>query len=162
MLSLDDEKWKTLKGGYRVPFDPRPALAALASGNKKNAWKTLWENLHHQGDVGEASYAAVPHIVGIYREFGALDWNSYAIVATVELARTQNENPSIPTWLELEYFAAIQELARIGIKQFPDAKDIEEIQVILSVLAMAKGARVHAKFLLCYDAAELLEMESKL
>lgn len=75
-----------------MPFDPRAALQNLESNvHVKEAWHELWEELHHQGDVGEASYAAVPHLVRIYRERGAIDWNTYAIVAVTELARTSWE-----------------------------------------------------------------------
>jgi hypothetical protein len=45
------------------------------------AWQELWEELHHQGDVGDASYAAVPELVRIHRSESAVDWNPYALVA---------------------------------------------------------------------------------
>jgi hypothetical protein len=87
MLSFKDERWTKLLGGYRMAFDPRSALQNLESNLRvKEAWHELWEELHHQGDVGEASYAAVPHLVRIYRERSAIDWNTYAIVAVIELA----------------------------------------------------------------------------
>ena len=71
MLSLNDERWQNLDGGYRTQFDPTSLLSQLESGQgSKAAWHELWEGLHHQGDVGEASYAAVPHLVRIYRARG--------------------------------------------------------------------------------------------
>jgi len=54
---------------------------------------------HHQGDVGEASYAAVPHPVRIYHKRAVIDWKTYAIVAVIELARDERKNPEIPQWL---------------------------------------------------------------
>jgi hypothetical protein len=57
----NDERWIELKGGYRTRFDPRPALSQIRDGVRSDeAWTALWEDLHHQGVVGEASYAAVP------------------------------------------------------------------------------------------------------
>jgi len=54
MLSFDDSRWKTLAGRYRVRFDPRPQLLKLAANDDaKAAWHELWEELHHQGDVGK-------------------------------------------------------------------------------------------------------------
>ena len=54
MLNVDDIRWTKLSGGYRVPYDPRAALRKLASGTEvSEAWKELWQELHHQGDVGE-------------------------------------------------------------------------------------------------------------
>ena len=160
MLSLDNKRWQTLVGGYRVPFDPRPQLSKLAANrDTKAAWHELWEELHHQGDVGEASYAAVPHLVRIYRQRGVIDWNTYAIVAVIELARDSGKNPELPEWLKEDYLQAIRELAEVGAVEVLKSTNFEDIQAILSILAIAAGARTHARFLINYSAEELLEME---
>jgi len=66
MLSFDDKRWNNLMGGYKTPFDPRPSLQKLESHqDTASAWEELWEELHHQGDVGDASYAAIPELVRI-------------------------------------------------------------------------------------------------
>jgi len=40
MLSLDDPRWGSLQGGYRVPFDPRPLLARIeADDDSEAAWR---------------------------------------------------------------------------------------------------------------------------
>src|SRR6516162_4331513 len=109
MLSLDDNRWTDLTGGYRMSFDPRPLLVKLEAGeHTATAWDGLWEELHHQGDVGDASYASVPHIVRIHRKHAVVDWNPYALVAIIELARTKHHNPKVPKWLEEDYFQAIR------------------------------------------------------
>jgi hypothetical protein len=163
MLALDDEKWRHMLGGCRRPFDPRPWLDLLET-RKDNAavWKAFWEELHHQGDVGEASYATVPHLVRIYRGLGQFDWNPYAIVALIELCRGERDNPPLPQWVNEDYLREIDQLAETGIAQFHQTKNLEDVRAVLSVLADAKGARVHAKFLIEYCEDELLEMESKL
>ena len=43
MLSLDDPLWEELTGGYRIPLDPRPLLAALEAGHGATAWPELWD-----------------------------------------------------------------------------------------------------------------------
>jgi len=160
MLSLDDKRWQTLAGGYRVPFDPRPQLSKLTANNDtKGAWHVLWEELHHQGNVGEASYAAVPHLVRIYRQRGVVDWNTYALVAVIELARGSGKNPEVPEWLKEDYFRALRDLAETGAAEVLKAKDSEDIRAILSILAIAAGVRTHAKFIINYSAEELQEME---
>jgi hypothetical protein len=162
MLSLDDNRWQNLEGGYRVRFDPRPLLLKLQGNNDTKAiWHELWEGLHHQGDVGEASYAAVPHLVRIYRERGGDYWNTYAIVAIIELARGTGKNPDVPKWLEEDYFQAIRELAEVGAGEILRASDPDEIRAILSILAIATGIRMHARFLLNYTDEELLEIERR-
>jgi hypothetical protein len=160
MLSLDDERWQELEGGYRTRFDPRPLLLKLeTSKDTKAAWNELWEGLHHQGDVGEASYAAVPHLVRIYRDRGGSEWGTYAIVATIELARDSGKNPEVPDWLKEDYFRAIRTLAEVGATEVLRTKSPENIRAILSIIAVAADARTHARFLLWYSDSELLEIE---
>jgi hypothetical protein len=163
MLELNDNRWTNLLGGYRAPFDPRRSLEKLAAGEETNAaWHELWEELHHQGDVGEASYAAVPHLVRIYRGRLTPDWNTYAIVSVIELARTEGTNPKLPSWLETGYFQAIQELAKIGVAEVLRVNDTDTVRAILGVIAIAKGLRAHGRFLFLYSEDEMLDLESKL
>jgi len=162
MLSLDDKRWQDLWGGYRIPFDPRPLLSMLESGrDTKDVWHEIWGELHHQGDVGDASYATVPHLVRIYRHRGSIDWNTYAIVAVIELARGKGSNPEVPRWMESDYFKAIQELAETGTAEILGAKDPETIRAILCILAIATGAKTHARFLLEYSENELIDLETR-
>ncbi len=109
--------------------------------------------------MGEASYAAVPHLVRIYRQRGVIDWNTYAIVAVIELARDSRKNPELPESLKEDYLQAIRELAEVGAVEVLKSTNFEDIQAILSILAIAAGARTHARFLINYSAEELLEME---
>jgi len=162
MLSLDDSRWNNLAGGYRMKCDPRPLLANLETAqNRETAWHELWEELHHQGDVGEASYASVPHLVRIHRKSGIVDWNTYAIVAIIELARGKRNNPEVPNWLEDDYVRAIRELAEIGAAEIWRTEEPEAVRAILSVIAIAKGLRTHGRFLVEYSEDELLDIESR-
>ena len=161
MLSLDDNRWNNLAGGYRMKCDSRPLLAELESEqNRETAWHELWEELHHQGDVGEASYASVPHLVRIHRKRGIVDWNTYVIVAIIELARGKGNNPEVLKWLEEDYLRAIRELAEIGTAEIWRTKEPEAVRAILSVIAIAKGLRTHGRFLAEYSEDELLDIES--
>ncbi|MGA9304542.1 MAG: hypothetical protein WBW31_03965 [Candidatus Sulfotelmatobacter sp.] len=161
MPGLDDSRWSNLTGGYRTRFDPRPVLARLETEqDTATTWHELWDELHHQGDVGDASYAAIPHLVRIHRRRGIVDWNTYALVAIIELARTEKQNPGPPAWLEGDYFHAIRELAEIGEAEVLRAEEAETVRAILSVVAIAKGLRTHGKVLVEYSEDELLEIES--
>jgi hypothetical protein len=162
MLSLDDNRWKNLTGGYRTKCDPRPLLAQLQSEQtRETAWHELWQELHHQGDVGEASYASVPHLVRIHRSDGTVDWNTYAMVAIIELARGKGNNPELPTWLEEDYHRAIRELAEIGAAEIRHADEPDTVRAILSVIAISKGLRTHGRFLVEYSEDELLDIEAR-
>jgi hypothetical protein len=160
MLSFDNERWNHLTGGYKTPFDPRPSLQKLETQqDTAAAWEDLWEELHHQGDVGDASYAAVPELVRIHRNGSVVGWNLYAIVAIIELARTESQNPEVPDWLRDNYFCSIQELAQMGAKAILSTEESEATRAILSIIAIAKGLRTYGKFLVAYSEDELLELE---
>ena len=162
MLALEDARWTQLKGGYRVPYDVRPALSRLESGRDTAAvWEELWQELYHQGDVGEASYAAIPHLVRIHRLLGSGDWNTYAIAATVELARSAERNPPLPDWLTKGYKLAWQELAETGLAEIRRATDPETVRSILSVLALWKGLEASGRLLVDFTEDELVEMENR-
>ena len=159
MTNLDDFHWMKLDGGYRTQFDPRPLLAKLESKRDLDAtWHSLWDELHHQGDVGEASFAAVPQLVRIYRKCGFLDWNTYAIMAIIDLARNVGENPDVPSWLQEDYFRAIRELAQIGAGEVSRAEDPDLIRAILSVIALERGLRTYARVLVLYSEEEVKVM----
>jgi hypothetical protein len=162
LLSFDDNRWIDLKGGYRIPFDPRQLLQKLESGTDiKGCWQNLWQELYHQGDVGEASYAAVPHIVRIYQNLGKIDWNAYAIVTSIELARNVGNNPDVPLWLRQGYEDAMKKLAMIGLGELPHANDKETIRSMLATLAILKGARTYARIIIDYSEDELNELENR-
>jgi len=149
-----------MKGGFKAPFDVRPLLKHLESDEDiEPVWKELWNELHHQGDVGEASYAAIPHIVRIYCERGELDRNAYAVVSIVELARTESGNPEVPEWLKDDYFSAIETLAEKAISELPIARDRETCCKMLSVFAISRGLRNHAELLAKYSEDEVGQMD---
>ena len=116
--------------------------------------------MHHQGDVGDASYAVIPELVRIHRNVSAADWNLYAMTAIIELARTEPHNPELPEWLREDYFRSIQELAQMGAKDILGTHEPDGARAILSVIAIAKGLRTHAKFLVAYSEDELSETKS--
>ena len=105
MLSLEDKKWQELHGGYRAPYDVSVALRSMQDG--VNIWAELWEELHHQGDVDIASYAAIPQLVRIASSGTGRDWNFYGLLATIEVARHREGNPPVPAWLKADYDGAL-------------------------------------------------------
>src|SRR6266496_294203 len=159
MLSLDDTRWRELTGDYKTPLDPRPLIAKLEGCEAQTAWSEVWDELHHQGNVGTASYVAVPHLVEIYCKLGIADWNTYAIVAVIELARNQRQNPEVPQFIEADYFRAIEELARIGQSEILRVEEPETIRAMLGIIAIAKGLRMHGKFLIEFSEDELMEID---
>ncbi|MGB9408831.1 MAG: hypothetical protein WCA89_14940 [Terracidiphilus sp.] len=162
MLALEDKRWLKLLGGYRIPLDIRPLLSRLESEkDTTSVWEEFWNELHHQGDIGEASFAAVPYLVMICRKRGIVDWNTFAIVAIIELARKEGKNPDIPKWLKEDYFHSIRELAEIGAKEVLGTNEPDTIRAMLSIIAIDRGLRTHGKFLVNYSEEEMLDIESR-
>ena len=121
-------------------LDPRPLLKRLETeSDTSQVWQELWDELHHQGDVDDASFAAVPYLVRAYQRRGVVDWNNFAIVAVIELARKEGPNPVVPGWLDEGYFSAIRELATLGAADILLADGPEAPRAILSVLAIEMG-----------------------
>ena len=118
MSILDDGRWSGLKGGYNAVYDPRPALRTLAVHYaSKSAWDELWNDLHHQGDVGDASYAAVVEIVRISEGQAPAYWGAYGLAATIEEARLLDDrNPPVSDWIEPHYKAAWRTLFHLALR----------------------------------------------
>jgi len=161
MLNIDEIPWAGLTGGYRSPYDPRRALQLLES-SPLEAWAELWQELYHQGDAGVASYAAVPFLVQSYRQRTTPEWNTYAIVAAIELARDKPTSPRVPDWLLEAYEKSIAELAQIGLTELQRTEDPDLIRGILAVVALWKGARTYSRLLLEFSEAEVRELETRL
>ena len=160
MKHLEDSRWEQLKGGYKTKYDPRPALAKLEKHQDvDSAWAELWNELHHQGDVGEASYAAVPELVRIHKQHGSVYWNVYGLTAVIELARANPSNPELPDWLAASYFDAIRELAVIGAAEIFGTEDPDTARAILGVIAIERSLRKHAEILVEYSESELEQIE---
>ena len=152
--------WSELKDVYGRSYDPQGVLNRLGSNiSDAGAWEELWGHLYHQGGVGEIAYAVVPALVRVYQLSAALEWNSYALVATVDLARDADGNPPIPDRIAPEYSRAMSALAGLGRREIESAATLTEVRSILAILAIHKGARLQAHFLLDYEPDELVEME---
>ena len=84
------------------------------------------------------------------------------MVALIELARGRETNPELPNWLKQDYFQAIQDLAEIGSAEVMREDDGYAARAMLSVIAIAKGARTHARFLFEYSDEEMVALEKQL
>ena len=158
MLALDDPRWSTLPGGYRTPYDATRALKSLTQGgDPRTVWKELWEELHHQGDVGWASYAAIPYLVAICRDRQLFDWNLFALASIVEVCRHYPRNPPLPAWLADSYSDAWRELFDFGLDALRAANDALLVQSVLGMIALHKGLAKLGAVLTMADASEIDE-----
>jgi hypothetical protein len=163
MLALDDPKWKALTGGRRTQVDLSKLLRAVeAAREPTESWNELWDAIYHQGQIGDGAFAAVPHLVRIHQAHGVVNWNTYALVAAIELARGKKGNPDTPEWARGAYNEALAELAKQGLAELPQSKRPETTRSILGLLAIVFGARTYGRLLLEFTEDELLELEQGL
>lgn len=141
-MTLDDKIWKELKGGYKIIYDASVPLRQLEKTTDKKKLKNprrVMNELHHQGDVGEASYLAVPQLVRIAKNKGLFDWKLYGLCAVIEQQRHLGKNPSIPIQFIGYYKNGLIELNQFVISNLNTRYDDSDLRVILSTIATCKG-----------------------
>ncbi len=156
MLPLDDPRWQTYEGGYHCAYDASGPLRRLMSGDAAAVgWGDLWDELHHQGYVGQASYASVPWLVERVRISPRLEEDPLGLVALIELRRTEQCNPPVALELSAAYFQAIRDLPSV-LASHPQ-KDWSEgvTRWAVACIALARGQRwlAHAYFELDHTTA---------
>lgn len=156
-MEFPDERWVGLSGGYHMPYDPRPALRSIEASDDKAAWAELWNELHHKGDVGEASYAALPALAQLAL-MGIGGWQPYALAVTIEEARRNGRNPPLPGWLDEHYATAWTHLFDAALAAMEEAKDALLVCSLLAVQAMHKEQPLLARLAILTEAerADLL------
>jgi hypothetical protein len=143
MIELNDNRWKEFDGGYRMPYDASIPLKRLEESTSAeeidSVFAELWDELHHQGDVGLASYFSIPHIIRIAKEKKLFNYNVFGLVTTIEIER-HKDNPKLPEEFEESYLHSIQiELPELIKEVMIDKWDVTLASTVLSALAVSKG-----------------------
>jgi hypothetical protein len=155
-MDLNDHRWAELRGGYGELYDPRPALARLAAKVEvPTVWDELWNELHHQGNIGDASYAAIIVLADVFTSERTADWKLFSLAATIEIERHRKKNPPIPEWLVDDYARAWQQLAVVAIASLQSDSDPETVKSALTIIALEKKALKLGAFLNWLDYSEL-------
>ncbi|MCP4319637.1 MAG: hypothetical protein GY789_27560 [Hyphomicrobiales bacterium] len=150
-----DIDWSKLRGGYGVPFDPRPAANILRQHPlDQEAWREFWDGLHHQGDLGEASYAAVPLLVDVFAD-RPRNWNLYGLVFIIEVERNRLSNPDIPVELTSIYFDALKRLKTFALEDLSETSDPLLVRTATALVALVSGELKLGALLTHIDTSEL-------
>ena len=143
MVELTDKIWQELDGGYKVPYDASVPLRLLAKTNEpdinKKIWEELWNEHHHQGDVGVASYLALPQLVRIERSKGIFDWNLLALCCVIEQQRHLGNNPALPPEFQNYYSSGLEDLRCYVLENIRGDLDDTTYLFALSTLATCTG-----------------------
>jgi hypothetical protein len=87
----------------------------------------------------------VPWLVEFIRRSAKLEWNSVALIATIELERDQHNNPIVAEELSAGYYAAIRSLPAV-LGMYPDqAWDEYAVGSAVACIALARGQRWFAR-----------------
>ena len=142
-MTLDDNLWKTLQGGYKTDYDASIPLRKLEGTNNKGEiekiFKELWNELHHQGDVGLASYLALPQLVRIAKSKGLFDWNVLGLCSVIEQQRNLGQNPALPQEYMDYYKGGLRELKEFVISKMNSEMDETLLLTALSTVATCNG-----------------------
>jgi hypothetical protein len=142
-MTLEDKLWKSLQGGYRTDYNASVPLRQLEETSDKEKIKKifeeLWSELHHQGDVGLASYMAVPQLVRIGTNKGLFDWNLLGLCSVIEQQRHLGQNPPLPSEYENYYFNGLNQLKQFITSNINRQLDKETLRTALSALATCSG-----------------------
>ena len=139
-----------LLDAYGKPFDPRPVVARWSNGEGEEAAGLLWERLYHQGDLGSASFAAVPDLVEMLASLSQPDWNAYALIATIEESRV-SRGILLPDSLASGYVNAWKSVLALALCDLVEASQDELVLSLLAVLAHAKGQHRLGTIALCTE-----------
>src|SRR5450432_1042387 len=142
-MDLQDRAWELLDGGYRIPYDASKPLkklnGAITQKEQQELFIELWENLHHQGDVGLASYLAVPHLIDICIENKSLNWNFIGLCVTIENCRISGENPEIPSQFVDHYLGSLSKFEKYLLLNLKNINDRDAFRLTLALFAGANG-----------------------
>lgn len=136
---------------YGEPYDPRPAIEAWRAGQVVDGPQELWDKLYHQGAVNTASYAAVGEIVRMMQEQSEPDWNSYALIASIEEGRLADGSPPVPSDLRQDYETAWSAILPMALRDLGQVEDDLVVRGALAVVAHAKGQHTLAAIALCTE-----------
>jgi hypothetical protein len=142
-MDLDNRIWATLNGGYKIPYNASRPLKKLRDATRQedleDIFTELWDNLHHQGDVGIASYVAVPQLVSICISKKSLDWNFIGLCSLIENCRLNGHNPELPNEYQDDYFQSLNEFERYLLLNFKGITDQTALRLTLALLATVNG-----------------------
>lgn len=148
MLSLNDLRWKDFTSGYQIKYDASQSLKQLEAAVSIDAiiqvLDELWDELYHQGDVGTASYLAVPHLVRIGIEKQIIDWRLIGLIASIEIQRYVSTVPLAEEYKE-EYLIALQQVEKLIAINKNSPWEREYASGALAALAASKGQVEMAK-----------------
>lgn len=142
-LPLESPRWQELRQAYGTAGEIPGLLRLLARGpgpdTNAETWSSLSQAVNHQGDVYEAAFAVVPHMVNIALSCsGPCAWNFLGLPASIEVARAR-DSVAVPPDLAAAYRASISLLPDVVAAHSAEPWDHVFTQAAAAALAVAHG-----------------------
>ena len=157
MLDLESPRWGELEQAYGSAEDIPRLLAHLERTDereRRELWFGLWSTLCRDGEVYSASYAALPHLVAFAtRRRAAAGAEALHLAGGIEVGRLSEGAPPLPEDLASGYERALGEVPRLIAGWIDERWEPDTVQVLASVLAIAKGHPRFGAAALLLDAA---------
>jgi len=153
MLLLSDSRWSKISHAYGFAIDTPDLIRTLTSFPESanfddEPWYSLWSSLCHQGDIYEASLAALPHIVNILESNPQkAGFDFIALPTSIEICRLKSEMV-VPEYLRVAYFEAVQKLASLVPLFLVSSHDYHSVQGATAAIAVSAGKFELAELLL--------------
>lgn len=161
MITLDDKIWQSSEGGYRTEYDASIPLKQLEITNDPREteiiFDELWNELHHQGDVGLASYLALPQLVRIAIQKNMFDRRVIDLCAVIEQQRYVARNPPLPEQYQQYYSQGLADLKSFVLANLHRQLDESTFNAACSALATASGYVKLGKAILNLDDESTLD-----
>jgi|JI10StandDraft_1071094.scaffolds.fasta_scaffold81402_2 hypothetical protein len=159
MLDITEYQWNNMNGGYKTPYNPNHIFDLLSKDiSSVEAWDLIWENLHHQGDIGEASYAIIPKLVDLYKKSNSTDWQVYSYVSLIIQESHRNSNPKTPDWLKEDFSTALANLFEMALSDLKISDHDAWTSAIVGFVLMYKGLIKQGTIVSSLDQSEIDEI----
>ncbi len=149
MLELDGAEWTNLRHAYGSAEDIPALLSELEVGfgesRESEVWDSLWSALAHQGDVYDASFAAVPHVVRILaKEPSAATFHYFQFPAWIEICRSK-QGIGLSEQLAPAYRAALDRIPGLVAQATTRTLSPDLLASSLAAIAASNGNPVVAE-----------------
>ena len=153
-LPLDSKRWSELTHAYGSAADTPDLLRRIYESPDREAWSDLCGgSVIHQGDVSEAAYAALPHVMAAAESVPASERLRYVSFAASVIDGAIRK--PCPDDLKAQYeetFEAVRAMA-IGVLKSGEPEDWE-LPYVFEAIAAASDLPVLARILMTFSNEE--------